>query len=52
MMSGFVSLAADGGLWLWRFEPASYDFGSDVIPSLLANSRKPQYLGNVFGKAD
>jgi ABC-type transport system involved in multi-copper enzyme maturation permease subunit len=52
MMSGFVSLAADGGLWLWRFEPASYDFGSDDIPSLLANSRKPQFLGNIFGKPD
>jgi ABC-type transport system involved in multi-copper enzyme maturation permease subunit len=52
MMSGFVSLAADGGLWLWRFEPQDYDFGSDYIPWLLANSRKPQYLGNIFGKAD
>jgi hypothetical protein len=49
MMDGFVSLSADGGLWLWRFEPASYDFGSDDIPSLLGNSRKPQYFGNIFG---
>jgi hypothetical protein len=51
MMSGFVSLAADGGLWLWRFEPARY-FRSEGIPSLLANSRKPQYLGNVFSKTN
>jgi hypothetical protein len=54
MTGGFVSLAADGSLWLWRFEQPSYSysFGSNFIPSLLANSRKPQYLGNIFGKAD
>jgi ABC-type transport system involved in multi-copper enzyme maturation permease subunit len=52
MADGFISLATDGSLWLWRFEPEYYSFHSDVMTPLLANSRKPQYLGNVFGKSD
>jgi hypothetical protein len=52
MADGFISLATDGSLWLWRFEPEYYSFHSDVMTPLLANSRKPQYLGNIFGKAD
>jgi ABC-type transport system involved in multi-copper enzyme maturation permease subunit len=48
MMDGFVSLAADGGLWLWRFD-AEQDYRSQGFLPLLANSRKPQFLGNVFG---
>jgi hypothetical protein len=47
MMHGFVALAADGSLWLWRFEPISY-FRPGDIPPLLANSRRPQFLGNIF----
>ena len=47
MMDGFVSLAADGSLWLRRFERGRY-YRSEGIPQLLANSRKPQLLGNVF----
>jgi ABC-type transport system involved in multi-copper enzyme maturation permease subunit len=38
-----VALAADGSLWLWG-QPSRYLF--------LAPSRKPVYLGNIFGKAD
>jgi hypothetical protein len=51
MADGFVALAADGSLWFWHFEPGGY-YRLGGIPPLLAKSRKPQYLGNVFGKAD
>jgi hypothetical protein len=51
MVDGVVALAADGGLWLWRFDPEQDYRSQDFLP-LLANSRKPQFLGNIFGKAD
>jgi ABC-type transport system involved in multi-copper enzyme maturation permease subunit len=43
---GVVSLAADGSLWLWpdREQYERY--------TLLKLPKKPQFLGNVFGKAD
>jgi ABC-type transport system involved in multi-copper enzyme maturation permease subunit len=61
---GIISLAADGSLWYWPLESASRfasDFGNGVfwdnrsntyLEPLLDISRKPQPLGNVFGKAD
>jgi hypothetical protein len=51
MADGFVALAADGSLWLRHLEPGRY-YSPGGIPPLLAKSRKPQYLGNIFGKAD
>ncbi len=52
MMNGIVALAADGSLWLWQSdEPAYYNYPGDVH-SLLAPTRHPQLLGNIFGKAD
>jgi hypothetical protein len=50
MMGGVVSLAADGSLWRWRFEP-QYFYSRQATP-WLAVSRRPQFLGNVLGKAD
>lgn len=59
---GIISLAADGSLWYWPLESASRfasDFGNGVfwdsrsntyLEPLLDISRKPQFLGNVFGK--
>ncbi len=49
-MDGVVALAADGGLWLWRFE----QMGITGLKSFCRcwNSRKPQFLGNIFGKSD
>jgi ABC-type transport system involved in multi-copper enzyme maturation permease subunit len=45
---GIISLAADGSLWFWhcgrqRFVPS--EFG---VQPLLAPSRKPQLVGNIF----
>ena len=51
MMDIVVALSADGGLWLWRFDTEGYHRSQD-FPPLLANSRKPQFLGNIFGKSD
>lgn len=51
MLDGFVSLAADGSLWLRRFEPPHY-YRWNSQAQLLANSRKPQLLGNIFGKTE
>ncbi|HZL78386.1 MAG TPA: ABC transporter permease subunit [Candidatus Limnocylindrales bacterium] len=63
-----TALAADGSLWYWPlengyltsgrgfgyFDSWGYDFGNgnSLIPPLLDISRKPQLLGNVFGKPD
>ena len=57
---GIISLAADGSFWFWPLG-RPYDFrflydyrngdGSYFEP-LLDMSHKPQFLGNVFGKAD
>jgi len=43
---GMVSLAADGSLWLWP-DKRYYDYGT-----LLKLPKQPQFLGNIFGKAD
>ena len=51
MDDGAVALAADGSLWLWRFD-SSYFFDSNQKPHWLAVSRKPVSLGNIFGQAD
>jgi hypothetical protein len=59
---GIISLAADGNLWYWPLEEAGYFIGemgrynnntSNIyfVP-LLDISRKPQPLGNIFGKSD
>jgi hypothetical protein len=50
MMGGVVSLAADGSLWRWRFEP-QYSYRGQAA-AWLAVSRRPEFLGNVFGRAD
>ncbi len=54
-----TALAADGSLWWWPLERSDYYFGNDNgngngshLKPLLDISRKPQLLGNVFGKAD
>jgi alpha-tubulin suppressor-like RCC1 family protein len=41
-----IALAADGSLWLWP-DKESYDY-----QILLKLPKQPQYLGNVFGKAN
>jgi hypothetical protein len=55
---GIVSLAADGSLWYWPLDSLEYirQFGSMFYDNtylsfepLLDISRKPQFLGNVFG---
>jgi ABC-type transport system involved in multi-copper enzyme maturation permease subunit len=52
MMGGIVSLAADGSLWLWCFEPERNYYGGGEHPPLLGASRRPIFLGNIFGKAE
>jgi alpha-tubulin suppressor-like RCC1 family protein len=56
--SGVISLAADGSLWYWPLENPNYlqAAGMDGYRNrdsqrepLLKMSRKPQFLGNVFG---
>jgi hypothetical protein len=58
---GIISLAADGSLWFWPLEEAANYLGEFVgynngdnshFEPLLDISRKPQFLGNVFGKPD
>jgi hypothetical protein len=55
-ISGNVTtLAADGSLWFWPLGESGgtfYDDNNHRIPQLLDISRKPQFLGNVFGKPD
>jgi ABC-type transport system involved in multi-copper enzyme maturation permease subunit len=51
MMGCVVSLAADGSLYLWRFEsPVNYD--SEWKGPLLQVSRRPVLLGNVFSQTN
>lgn len=61
---GIVSLAADGSLWYWPLESAlrfADNFSNGIywdegnhhyLEPLLDISRKPQPLGNIFGKAN
>ena len=51
-----TALAADGSLWFWPLERSDYYYNDDAnnngshLKPLLDMSRKPQRLGNVFGK--
>ena len=47
-LNSFIALAADGSLWFWWFEPEQYSRHEPHL--LLAQSRRPQYLGNIFSK--
>jgi hypothetical protein len=42
-----VSLAADGSLWFWQYDSRNFS-SSKSIPPLLAASRKPLKIGNIF----
>ncbi len=42
-----IALAADGSVWLWP-DRESYE----EYPTLLKLPKQPQFLGNVFGRAD
>jgi hypothetical protein len=48
---GVVALAADGSLWLWPLEN-DYDRESIGRMALLKLPKQPEFLGNIFGKAD
>lgn len=48
--TGLVGLAADGSLWNWQFNPRSLQLAGFTVPPLLAASRRPQLLGNVFNQ--
>ena len=57
--NGIMSLAADGSLWHWQFVPFyNYYYGGNAKRYLLGVSlfptppRKPEFLGNIFGKPD
>jgi hypothetical protein len=51
MMDRIVSLAADGSLWYWAMEdPYRYARGFTFQP-LMAPSRRPQLIGNIFGSS-
>jgi hypothetical protein len=60
---GIISLAADGSLWYWPLEGGTYmsetglvrlfqDNDNNSFEPLLDISRKPQFLGNVFGQSN
>jgi hypothetical protein len=51
MVSGVVSLAADGSLYLWRFEPPRIYYSGMEAP-LLQVSRRPVFLGNIFSQSN
>lgn len=48
VMGGMGALAADGSLWYWALEERSLYPSSFTIKPLLAASRRPQLIGNVF----
>jgi hypothetical protein len=48
-MDGVVALAADGSLWFWAMEGRTYYPSAFTLQPLLAASRRPQLVGNVFG---
>ena len=45
---GIFSLAGDGSLWLWQCGRQNYSPREFALPPLLAPSRKPQLIGNIF----
>ena len=47
-MDGVVALAADGSLWFWRFDSPRYYSSTHEFGPLLAASRRPQLIGNIF----
>ena len=52
-----IGLQTDGSLWFWPLERSDYyrdydDGNGSHFEPLLDISHKPQWLGNVFGKAD
>jgi hypothetical protein len=50
-LGGVVNLATDGSLWFWQFEPLGYSPWGSSFPPLLAVSRRPQKIGNIFGSS-
>ena len=50
--NGIISLADDGSLWLWHIGRRDFSPSQHAIQPLLAFSRKPQSIGNIFGKAE
>jgi alpha-tubulin suppressor-like RCC1 family protein len=52
--NGVVTLAADGSLWFWPNRVLnSYDHSYAIYGrTLLKLPKQPQFLGNIFGKAD
>ena len=47
-MGGVVALAADGSLWFWQLVPNRYGSSEYSLGPLLAASRRPQLIGNIF----
>lgn len=47
-MDGMVGLAADGSLWFWAMEGRRYYPSEFTSQPLLAASRRPQLIGNIF----
>src|SRR6185437_5641456 len=51
MWDGVVSIAADGSLWYWLPSYYGWEYNGDYA-SLMKPPKQPEFLGNVFGKAD
>jgi hypothetical protein len=47
-MGGIIGLAADGSLWLWHVDSRNR-YVQTLLP-VLAPSRRPQLLGNIFAR--
>lgn len=47
-MDGMMALAADGNLWFWAMEGRRYYPSGFTLQPLLAASRRPQLVGNLF----
>jgi hypothetical protein len=45
-----ATLAADGNLWFWRWDPSYHSWSELPMPPLLGASRRPQLIGNVLGR--
>ncbi len=56
MMDGIVSLAADGSLYFWKFQPETdyyYGYlGIGMNSSWLQVTRRPVFLGNIFSHSN